>query len=151
MQVLLVGKKLCESATIKCKQGCSLKPKSGSFLEPLVNLKLCLVSISNIKIRYWNTYIFSLQLFRHIFHQGVSHSRKYTYQNFLIFLWFLIFLIIFLYLNGLLKLYVTFHSKFHRILHFLYDFFFFFVINDFLKNCTIFFQVIFLSIFLGGP
>ena len=40
MQVLLVDKKLCESATIKCKLGCSLKHGRGSFSAPVANLNM---------------------------------------------------------------------------------------------------------------
>ena len=40
IQVLLVGKKFCESATIKCKLGCSLRPREGSFSAPVANLSM---------------------------------------------------------------------------------------------------------------
>ena len=40
MQVLLVGKKFCESATMKCKLGCSLKPRKGFFPAPVANLSM---------------------------------------------------------------------------------------------------------------
>ena len=40
MQLLLVGKKFCESATMKCKLGCSLKPRRVSFPAPAANLNM---------------------------------------------------------------------------------------------------------------
>ena len=42
MQVLLVGKKFCESATMKWKLGCSLKPRMGSLSAPVANLNMLL-------------------------------------------------------------------------------------------------------------
>ena len=39
-QVLLVGKKFCESATMMRKLGCNLKPWSGSFSAPVTNLNM---------------------------------------------------------------------------------------------------------------
>ena len=40
MKVLLVGKKFCESATVKCKLGCGLKPRRGFFSAPVANLNM---------------------------------------------------------------------------------------------------------------
>ena len=42
MQVLLVGKKFCESATMKFKLSCSLKHRKGSFSAPVANLSMLL-------------------------------------------------------------------------------------------------------------
>ena len=36
----LLGKKFCESATMKCKLACSLKPRTGSFSTPVTYLLL---------------------------------------------------------------------------------------------------------------
>ena len=40
MQVLLVGKKFYEPATMKCKLGYSLKPRRGSFSAAVANLNM---------------------------------------------------------------------------------------------------------------
>ena len=119
------------------------------------NLILCLLSISNIKIQNSNTYqiqIFWLTLLRHIFYQGVSHSWKYTNKICLIFWWFLIFQINFSSPSDLLKFFVTFLLKFHRILDFFclcfLVCFFFCYFYRFLKNWTRFFSSdLFLKIF----